>query len=83
MDCGGDVMSTAIIDYAPGAQGVADIRAATRSFTGVRPTDEIIVEPTATVVVRDGRPIWRGDWFEGGPGYLLNTATSCVDAGIR
>ena len=81
--CGGDLVSTAIIDYAPNAPGVPDVLAATQGFTGVLPTDIIVVEPTVTVVVRDGRPIWRGDWFDGGRGFLLNTATACPDAGIR
>lgn len=83
VQCDGDLMSTAIIDYAANAPGDADILAATQSLTGVRATDMIVVEPTATVVVRDGRPIWRGNWFDGGRGFLLNTATSCPDAGIR
>ena len=83
VDCGGDLVSTAIIDYAANAPGDADILAATQGLTGVRPTDVIVVEPTATVVVRDGRPIWRGEWFDGGRGFLLNTATACPDAGIR
>ena len=83
VDCGGAEESTAIIDYAANAPGDADILAATQGLTGVRPTDVIVVEPTATVVVRDGRPIWRGEWFDGGRGFLLNTATSCPDAGIR
>jgi hypothetical protein len=83
VDCGGAEASTAIIDYAANAPGDADILSATQGLTGVRPTDVIVVEPTATVVVRDGRPIWRGEWFDGGRGFLLNTATSCPDAGIR
>jgi hypothetical protein len=83
VDCGGAAVSTAIIDYVANAQGVPDILAATQGFVGVLPTDTIVVEPTATVVVRGGRPIWRGDWFDGGRGYLLNTAMACPDAGIR
>jgi hypothetical protein len=83
VDCGGAAVSTAIIDYVANAEGVPDILVATQGFVGVLPTDTIVVEPTATVVVRGGRPIWRGDWFDGGRGYLLNTAMACQDAGIR
>ena len=81
--CGGGVMSGADIDYVANAQGVTDILAATRALTGVRATDVIVVEPTVTVVVRDGRPIWRGGWHDGGRGFLLGSLLSCTDAGIR
>ena len=40
-------------------------------------------EPTVTVVVRDGRPIWRGGWYDGGRGFLLGSTMACADAGIR
>jgi len=83
VDCGGAAVSTAIIDYVANAGGVPDILVARQGFVGVLPTDTIVVEPTATVVVRGGRPIWRGDWFDGGRGYVLNTAMACPDAGIR
>ena len=75
--------SGADIDYIPGAQGVSDILAATQGFIGVRATDVIVVEPTVTVVVRDGRPIWRGEWLDGGNGFLLGSKMACQDAGIR
>ena len=55
----------------PNRAGVTDILAATQGFIGVLPTDVIVVEPTVTVVVRDGEPIWRGEWFDGGRGFLL------------
>jgi hypothetical protein len=83
VDCGGGVVSSAVIDYAANAPGEADILAATRGFAGVLPTDTIVVEPTATVVIRGGRPIWRGDWFDGGRGFLLGSTTACPGAGIR
>jgi hypothetical protein len=81
--CGGGLISGADIDYLPDAQGVGDILAATRGFPGVLPTDVIVVEPAVTVVVRDGRPIWRGEWADSGRGYLLASTASCTDAGIR
>ena len=72
-----------IIDYAPNAPGVPDIAAATLALAGVRPTDLVVVEPSTTVVVRAGRPIWRGDWFDGGRGMLLGGTQSCPDSNIR
>ena len=83
VDCGDAPVSMAIIDYVANAGGVPDILAATQGFVGVLPTDTIVVEPTATVVVRGGRAIWRGDWFDGGRGFLLNSAMACPEAGIR
>ena len=81
--CGGGTISGADIDYVSGSPGVTDILAATQGFIGVRSTDVIVVEPTVTVVVRDGEPIWRGEWFDGGRGFLLGSKMSCADAGIR
>ena len=83
LDCPGGLISGADIDYAPGAQGVGDIVAATRGLIGVRATDVIVAEPTVTVVVRAGRPIWRGAWHDGGLGFLLGSTEACSDAGIR
>ena len=83
LTCGGGVISGADIDYVGGARGVRDILAATRAFLGVRATDVILVEPTVTVVVRDGQPVWRGEWFDGGNGFLLGSKTACQDTGIR
>ena len=83
VECGGGMMSGADIDHVPDAQGVTDILAATRALIGVRATDVIVAEPTVTVVVRDGQPIWRGGWHDGGNGFLLGETTACADAGIR
>jgi hypothetical protein len=83
LTCGGGVISGADIDYVGGAPGVTDILAATRAFLGVRATDVIVVEPTVTVVVRDGQPVWRGEWYDGGNGFLLGSKTACENAGIR
>jgi hypothetical protein len=83
VDCAGGMMSGADIDYVPEAQGVDDILAATRNLIGVRATDVIVAEPTVTVVVRDGRPIWRGEWRDGGRGFLLDSRLACTDTGIR
>jgi hypothetical protein len=83
LECGGGLISRADIDYVADAQGVPDILAATQRLIGVRPTDMIVVEPAVTVVVRDGRAIWRGDWHDGGQGFLLGSKMACQDAGIR
>ena len=83
LDCGGGLISGADIDYVAEAQGVSDILAATRAFIGVRATDVIVAEPTVTVVIRDGRPIWRGEWRDGGRGFLLDSKEACTDTGIR
>ena len=83
VDCGGGLVSGGDIDYTADAQGVSDVLAATRALIGVRATDVIVAEPTVTVVVRDGQPIWRGAWHDGGRGFLLGSIMACADAGIR
>jgi hypothetical protein len=74
-------MQSSVIDYANEARGVSDILAATRALRGVVPTDLVVTQGDATVVVRDGTAIWRGDWFNVSRGYLLGGSSSC--AGIR
>ncbi|MEA2653772.1 MAG: hypothetical protein QOI37_999 [Chloroflexota bacterium] len=74
-------MESTIIDYADAAPGVTDILAATRALRGLLPTDLVVTQGNSTVVVRDGRAIWRGDWSNMGRGFLLGRWTAC--AGIH
>jgi hypothetical protein len=76
--CGGTV-STAIIDYADDPSGPLDIVGATRAMRGVRPTDIVAIDGTSTVVVRDGRVIWRGSWSPGASGFYLGGYSACEE----
>jgi hypothetical protein len=80
--CGGGSMQSAVIDYAIDAPGVADIAAATRALRGVGPTDLVVAQGTSTIVIRDGRAIWRGDWFNMGRGFLLGQSNACAGVEI-
>ncbi len=48
----------------------------------MRQSDVIGVEADRTAVIRDGRTIWIGSWFDALGGWLLSGAIACGDAGI-
>lgn len=81
--CPGGEMVSAAIDYAADAPGVTDIFAATRALEGVTILDQVIQPDEATtLVVRGGQAVWRGDWYNGGRGYLLGGYTACAGTTI-
>lgn len=80
--CTGDEMASAI-DYAPDARGTTtDLVAATRALSGVQAADMIGIGAGQTSVIRDGRTIWIGTWFQAPGGWLLSGFSACGNAGI-
>ena len=72
------------IDYVAGAGGgPADLEAATRTLRGVLSSDEIAVEGSRSAVIRAGRTVFSGTWFQSTTGgWLLSSFSSCSDAQI-
>lgn len=72
------------IDYVEGATGgLPDLASATRALRGVMWTDQVAVDGDHSGVVRDGRSVFNGSWFESATGgWLLFSFSACGDAGI-
>jgi hypothetical protein len=65
------------------ATGYTDILLATAGLRGVQATDIVVHDGvTHTVVIRDGKAIWRGDWDRVPGGFMLGGSTSCQGVSI-
>lgn len=68
------------VDYGPNPSGgLPDLEAATRQVRGVRWSDAVAVDASTSRVVREGRTIFVGQWFQSSSGgWLIGDYSSCM-----
>ena len=83
IDCNGGASGTIYEYLTSDATGYTDILLATARLRGVQPTDIVVRDGVAnTVVIRDGKAIWRGNWDRVPGGFMLGGSSSCQGVSI-
>jgi hypothetical protein len=72
------------IDYVADADGgLPDLEAATRALRGILQSDQVAIDDHRSAVIRNGRIVFSGSWFQSRTGgWLLSSFSACGDAHI-